>query len=183
MKSRIEFLLYTYNKPTFPVSEGWKLKYYFSLPFPPTTGNNQYYTNLRLNNFNGSNFAYKNKSVAIGYKNCPNYSRKKQKPYKAIHVLKDCIRDYRQYAKYYLANLVSKRGTISKTAGACILIVMPDRRRRDMENLLKVVNDALQYAKIVEDDKLFRRSKIIIADEPDKIDPNISFLIFERVER
>lgn len=50
-----------------------------------------------------------------------------------------------------------------------VAVYLPDRRRRDLDNLTKSLFDALQYAEVVADDKLIRDFRIYDAglDRPD----------------
>lgn len=178
MKSKTDKLLADYNKPTFPIREGWRLKYFFSIPFPPTTGNHQYYSQARIKTFNGSNFVFKNKSVAIGYKSSPYYKPKIQTRF----ALKESVKHYRQYIRYYLLPFVKEVGTLDGRLGYCMHIAPPDRRKRDEDNLKKIVFDALEHAGVVKDDSLLKRGRITQSEEPDKTDPTITFLIFKRGE-
>jgi len=51
---------------------------------------------------------------------------------------------------YYLALKVNKFG--NKNVEVKIELYPPDKRKRDLDNILKIVLDALQFAKIIEND-------------------------------
>ncbi len=56
-----------------------------------------------------------------------------------------------------VAEIVGKITTLSGEAEVEILACPPDRRRRDLDNILKATLDALESAGVVEDDAQFKR--------------------------
>jgi len=50
--------------------------------------------------------------------------------------------------------------TISQPVEVSILFILPDRRRRDLDNIMKTLGDCLVYAGILEDDNLIYKQTL-----------------------
>lgn len=59
---------------------------------------------------------------------------------------------YRALIKEFLSEFVQKNNTIEENIKLSIILYPPDRRKRDIDNILKVLFDALQDALLIKDD-------------------------------
>jgi len=67
------------------------------------------------------------------------------------------FKDYYKNAEAAIrAQLKFKHKTITEPVDQILTFHPPDKRRRDSDNYLKAVNDALTHADVVEDDSIFR---------------------------
>lgn len=75
--------------------------------------------------------------------------------YTRDHRLTKAAREYRQHC---VDNLPAIRANIPLSL--VIHLVPPDRRRRDVDNILKCLLDALTHAKVYEDDSLIYKLQV-----------------------
>jgi len=70
------------------------------------------------------------------------------------------VREYRQQVKYILRNAPAFTMPVS----VAIMVYPPNRRKRDLDNVLKVLFDAIVRAKVLVDDSQVKRIALEWAD-------------------
>jgi crossover junction endodeoxyribonuclease RusA len=94
-------------------------------------------------------------------------------PLAGRHLVSEVGRKYRDKVR---ALTIGKYERIDKRCAVRIEAYPPDKRRRDLDNMLKAVLDALVYAKVLADDSLidelciFRREQSVIGEVLVKIE-------------
>lgn len=148
------------SQPFFPESE-WELIYALDLPFPPTTGNHR--LGIRKKSKKEKNFYIKPES-------------KKEKRF----YLKPTVKKY--YNDIAILTSPLRKGNILDTElGTFVYWLFPNNCKRDVDNLTKILFDALQYAEIVKDDfMLSKRTASVFASTVDKERACAFVLIFKK---
>lgn len=102
---------------------------------------------------------------------------------KKVYYLKKEIQQY--YHTVWATTLPLRKAQniheLDGTLGAFVYYIMPDKRKRDADNLTKVIFDSLEYAEVVKDDSLLNRRTAFIVDENvDKDNACAIVLIFKK---
>lgn len=82
-----------------------------------------------------------------------------------VHYRKKTTKDY--FRSVYALKLENRIKTITEPCRAIVIIRMTDKRR-DADNVIKTLYDALQWAGIVEDDKLIIETHMFTDNESGK---------------
>lgn len=78
-------------------------------------------------------------------------------------ILSKAVREFRQEvgARWLCYRNLNNAKGFGKSPVACnITVCPPDNRKRDLDNILKALFDALQHARIIEDDSQIRRLEV-----------------------
>jgi Holliday junction resolvase RusA-like endonuclease len=84
---------------------------------------------------------------------------------KGVHYRKKTTKDY--FSSVYAIKLENRIKTITEPCRAMVIIRMTDKRR-DADNVIKTLYDALQWAGIIEDDKLIKETHMFTDNESGK---------------
>ena len=79
---------------------------------------------------------------------------------KVIHYIAEPTRFFRQQSALRLLSQGARAWMLAGDLGVHITAYPPDRRARDLDNLIKPILDALQHAGVVADDASFARIEI-----------------------
>lgn len=100
---------------------------------------------------------------------------------KKNYYLKKEVKSYYNYITAITYPIRKKLGVLDGKLGAFIYWIFPDKRKRDVDNLTKVVFDSLEYAQVVKDDSLLNHRTAFIVDEKvDKENACAFVLIFKK---
>ena len=79
----------------------------------------------------------------------------------AVNILSAPGRVYREKAVSAAKDAERPEGTLTDRLGVCLILRPPDKRRRDVDNFVKPVLDALTHAQVYEDDYQIDRLMVV----------------------